>query len=167
MSDKNRQGFTLVELLVVIAIIGVLVALLVPAVNSARELARKGQCANNLRNLGQATVSHESDKGYYPGRINMVLANTGQQIPVSWVGKLLPHMEQNNVWDMMVNDPVPLNNWTLVLDSLANPTLNPPGTALVHDRSGNCKLSKRSGRQPNSGAAQLCDQRRHLGPDAR
>ena len=44
------------------------------------------------------------------------------------MAKLLPHMEQNNVWDMIMNDPVPLNNWTLVLDSLANPALNPPGT---------------------------------------
>jgi prepilin-type processing-associated H-X9-DG protein len=104
------------------------VALLIPAVNSARELARKSQCANNLRQLGTATVAHESDKGYYPGRINFVLSATSQQIPVSWMAKLLPFMEQNNVWDTMINDPVPLNNWNLVLDSLANPTLNPAGT---------------------------------------
>jgi prepilin-type N-terminal cleavage/methylation domain-containing protein/prepilin-type processing-associated H-X9-DG protein len=134
MAHEKKQGFTLVELLVVIAIIGVLVALLVPAVNAARELARKGQCANNLRNLGQASIAHESDRGYYPGRINFVLSNptqqfpVPQQIPVSWMAKLLPHMEQNNVWDMILNDPVPMTNWNQVMDSLVNPSLNPPDT---------------------------------------
>jgi prepilin-type N-terminal cleavage/methylation domain-containing protein/prepilin-type processing-associated H-X9-DG protein len=104
MSDQKTRGFTLVELLVVIAIIGVLVALLVPAVNAARELARKGQCANNLRNLGQAAISHESDIGFYPGRVNYVRAYSGGYIAVSWVGKLLPNIEQNNLWDTILND---------------------------------------------------------------
>jgi prepilin-type N-terminal cleavage/methylation domain-containing protein len=59
-------GFTLVELLVVIAIIGILVALLLPAVNSAREAARKAQCKNNLRQIGTAIDSYESAKKAYP-----------------------------------------------------------------------------------------------------
>jgi len=102
MSKKN-VGFTLVELLVVIAIIGVLVGLLVPAVNYAREAARKSQCLNRVRGLSQAMLQHESAKQNFPGRINFVRNNQGQQVPVSWATKILPYIEQGNVWDLVVN----------------------------------------------------------------
>ena len=70
MISRTRRGFgfTLVELLVVIAIIGVLVGLLIPAVNYARQTARKGECLNNIRGIGQALMQYESDKESYPGR---------------------------------------------------------------------------------------------------
>jgi prepilin-type N-terminal cleavage/methylation domain-containing protein/prepilin-type processing-associated H-X9-DG protein len=128
MTEQAKRGFTLVELLVVIAIIGVLVALLIPAVNAARELARKSQCANNIRNLAQGVAGHETQKGYYPGRINFVLASNGQQVPVSWMAKTLPYIEQNNVWDLILNDPKPLANWSDVLDALSSPTVIQPNT---------------------------------------
>ena len=115
-TGKAARGFTLVELLVVIAIIGVLVALLVPAVGVARRIAAKNQCANNLRGLGQAMIGHESDKQYFPGRTNVILNAKGVPIQVSWFAKLLPYMERNAVWDLIVQDAI-------------NPTDNPDDPA--------------------------------------
>src|SRR5947209_3521139 len=63
---RRRTGFTLIELLVVISIIGILVGLLLPAVNSAREAGRRTQCANNMRQLGLALVNFSTTKNAFP-----------------------------------------------------------------------------------------------------
>jgi prepilin-type N-terminal cleavage/methylation domain-containing protein/prepilin-type processing-associated H-X9-DG protein len=92
-ADRGR-GFTLVELLVVIAIIGVLVALLLPAIQAAREAARRSTCSNNLRQMGLAVQLHHNSKGVYPpGR-----DGTGAR-SASWAYYILPYMEQKAMFD--------------------------------------------------------------------
>ena len=82
----RQAGFTLVELLVVITIIGILVALLLPAVNAARGRAMMTQCANNQRNLGLAMLNFESTKGKFPGYVQPVKRNDGAYATVAGTG---------------------------------------------------------------------------------
>jgi len=89
-------GFTLVELLVVIAIIGVLLALLLPAVQAARETARRSQCTNNLKQLGVAIQNYESQHGSFPpgARKHEMEGRVG----LSWRALVLPFLELNAIY---------------------------------------------------------------------
>jgi len=101
MSKRNRNAFTLVELLVVIAIIGILVAMLLPAVQQAREAARRASCQNNLKQVGLAVHNFVSSFGYFPR--NECGADFGTYIPnhePSCFAKLLPYIDQEKVWHL-------------------------------------------------------------------
>jgi prepilin-type N-terminal cleavage/methylation domain-containing protein len=87
-----RRGFTLVELLVVIAIIGVLIALLLPAVQAAREAARRIQCANHLKQLGLAVHAFETSKTRLPP------AGINGQGGVTWASQVMSYIEQDNAY---------------------------------------------------------------------
>jgi prepilin-type N-terminal cleavage/methylation domain-containing protein len=121
-ADRKRAGFTLVELLVVIAIIGVLVSLLLPAVQSARESARRSTCTNNLRQFGLASLNYEDTfKTLEPGSTGQGFINNGNfgtgpwSDPArtccpwghfSWAAIILPYVEQKNLYDQ-INFDVP------------------------------------------------------------
>lgn len=102
VSSAKRSGFTLVELLVVIAIIAMLVTLLLPAVQSAREAARRTQCKNNLKNLGLALLNYESAIGIFPPAVQFdegQLPQSSDLFRENWVISILPYIEEQGVYD--------------------------------------------------------------------
>lgn len=118
---QRRAGFTLVELLVVVAIIGVLIALLLPAVQAARESARRTQCANNLKQIGLACQSHAETYGAFPTGGSGYWATrtwlggapaTYSSQTWSWGYQILPFIEQTNIHvnpsdDVVASIPIP------------------------------------------------------------
>lgn len=112
--QRTFQAFTLVELLVVIAIIGVLVALLLPAVQAAREAARRVSCLNGLRQLSLGLMNYESANNELPAAFQYADGQnpaTTTKPGINWVISLLPHIELGNVYDAFdqtkpISDPI-------------------------------------------------------------
>ena len=132
-AGRDRRGFTLVELLVVIAIIAVLIGLLLPAVQSAREAARRSACGNNVRQLGLGVLSFHDANKYLPYREGRFAQGYGARM--SGLIQLLPFVEQGDMYDGILGE-IPsgqppwgsINSWRQVVsaflcpsDSLANP----------------------------------------------
>jgi prepilin-type N-terminal cleavage/methylation domain-containing protein/prepilin-type processing-associated H-X9-DG protein len=116
----TTKGFTLVELLVVIAIIGVLVALLLPAVQAAREAARRSSCVNNVKNLALGCLNYESSHKALPSGRKYDYWDT-----YTWTEYVLPYIEQQAVYDMY---------WTLTDNTWVTPS---PSTATSNSPIGN------------------------------
>ncbi|MEO9933357.1 DUF1559 domain-containing protein [Rhodopirellula bahusiensis] len=134
-SAVRTSGFTLVELLVVIAIIGVLVGLLLPAVQSAREAARRMQCSNNMKQIGLAIhMYHDAFKAFPPA--SYAMADSGDlNRPASWMVRILPFLEQTAAYsnvdfsgDFSNRDGI--NYSWRGLDGLVVPTFNCPSSPL-------------------------------------
>src|SRR5713226_3438539 len=141
----RRKGFTLIELLVVIAIIGVLIALLLPAVQKARESANRSKCQNNLHQIGIALHSYHGDHGSFPS--GYLWKRTMPDVPTqtdpgwSWGALLLPYLEQDNLHGQInfrssVSDPTNEAIRTSVLPSFVCPTDQQTGLFQIQTTSG-------------------------------
>jgi len=142
-SSHRRFGFTLVELLVVITIIGMLVALLIPAVQAARERMLQAQCLNNLTNIGKAMINHSSSRGKLPGYVQSVeridktyvmldppgALSTATYSPtanpqlsrISWAARILSQLDRNDIWDRLVDPATPAGDLVRPLDLFVCP----------------------------------------------
>src|ERR687892_251305 len=113
---RRKPAFTLVELLVVIAIIGILIALLLPAIQAAREAARRSQCTNNLKQLGLGVLNFESSskKLPAPGQCDSTGGASTTYMIHSTATVILPYIEQTTVYDMFDHkaDPIALYGGT-------------------------------------------------------
>ena len=108
---RRARGFTLIELLVVIAIIGVLIALLLPAVQAAREAARKSSCSNNLKQIGLAMQNYHSALNVFPpGYISRVQTDGTELGPGwAWAAQSLTQMEQMSLFNT-INFSLPITD---------------------------------------------------------
>ena len=168
----RRSGFTLVELLVVIAIIGVLVALLLPAVQMAREAARRSSCSNNLKQLGLAFHNyHDTFKGFPSQQIPQAVqggSGTPYTYSLGWRVAILPQIEQRPLYDQITRPtnrefPWPAgDNWPgvwagLELDAFVCPSDSGPATPVPTGGSGNNWWSGRANYRVNMGTHAFCD----------
>lgn len=139
---RREFGFTLVELLVVIAIIGILVALLLPAIQAAREAARRSQCSNNLKQLGLGLHNYHDTHAWFPPGVlaNGLNAGTTPPTNMSWMPMLLPFIEQSALHEQLLPYMVTRassNFPSELMNSVIPPLMCPsdpaaPKTGLIH-----------------------------------
>jgi prepilin-type N-terminal cleavage/methylation domain-containing protein len=134
MKTSNRSGFTLVELLVVISIIAVLAGLLLPAIQAAREAARRAECISNQRQIAFAILNHDHTRGHIPAlRAPLKPANypcshfgwngatsapsnfIADSTELTWVSFLLPFIEQNTAWEQINSRTIEYELYRLVI----------------------------------------------------
>jgi prepilin-type N-terminal cleavage/methylation domain-containing protein len=155
----NRDGFTLVELLVVIAIIGILVALLLPAIQAAREAARRSQCKNNLKQLALGILNHYDVQKHFPtGGWGWLYVGDpdrgyGKDQPGGWIYNILPFIEEGRLHDMasdgnpsalttpqttatqdLLAHPITIINCPTRRPTAAYPYNNPNGVGILNSR---------------------------------
>ena len=136
-NNRRHKGFTLVELLVVIAIIGILIGMLLPAVQAVREAARRMECGNKVRQMGIACHNYEgSFMRFPPGGTNLASPFGGGAVSpggYSWMGAILPYIEQKAIWDQAGFNRLPYND-DLMISTLGNtlvPTFKCPSSPLA------------------------------------
>lgn len=128
---RSRCGFTLVELLVVIAIIGVLTGLLLPAVQAARESARRTECQNNLKQIGIGLQLYHDQHGEFPvGCVEWRPFNGTSERQLAWSAYLLPYIEQQSLFDRLdlskpFDDPINVDPSSTVLSVYTCPSADP------------------------------------------
>jgi prepilin-type N-terminal cleavage/methylation domain-containing protein/prepilin-type processing-associated H-X9-DG protein len=137
-AKNSRRGFTLIELLVVIAIIGILMALLVPAVQKVREIAARIQCANNLKQIGLACHSFHDGNSVLPPGYTATASYPSTSPGWGWAAYILPYIEQDNVY-RQINLFQPLENQpiiqTMISIYLCPADIPPQGPFAVTDAS--------------------------------
>ena len=122
---SHKSGFTLVELLVVITIIGILISLLLPAVQAAREAARRIQCSNNLKQMALGCLQHESAHGWLPtnGKACYWFGDAdsgfGKEQPGGWTYNILPYIELGAIHDLTAgkSDTEKKALWTIAIQT--------------------------------------------------
>lgn len=172
-SHKNRTGFTLVELLVVIAIIGILIAMLLPAIQAAREASRRMDCQNNLHQQGTAAQTHLFSQKHFPSGgwgawwCGDPDSGFGKNQPGGWMYNLLPFMDHRPIHDMSKGaskaDKMTLNaqmcsvvivefNCRSRRNGIAYPTSGPWNEGGAHANFGPAPVQARSDYAGNAGA---------------
>ena len=163
-APSRRPAFTLIELLVVIAIIGVLVGLLLPAVQQAREAARRASCSNNVKQLGLALHNyHDANKVFPPASVRRYFrttsANDWSTNMLSWMAFILPYTENNTIYDQLDFDieggmsGTNATNYNRVARNIAIKEFRCPSDPT--------RKSRQSGYEPTNYAACLGDTQTH------